>query len=54
VYQISSKSNDKPLDTGTPKIFKMGAAAISENGGTLPVSCVSDSAGVSFVVYEIS
>jgi hypothetical protein len=37
VYQISSKSDDNWPTQGISLIFKMAAAAIFENGATLPV-----------------
>jgi hypothetical protein len=44
VHQISSKSGDKWLNYGILMIFKMAAAAILGNGGTLPVQHFLDSA----------
>jgi hypothetical protein len=37
VYQFSSKSGDKWLTFSIALIFKMAAAAIFENGGTLRI-----------------
>jgi hypothetical protein len=38
MYQVSSKSSDKWPTYSISLILKMAAAAIFENGGTLPVS----------------
>jgi hypothetical protein len=51
VYRTSSKSSDKWLTYSVALIFKMAAAAIFENGGTLPLLLFPNS-DISEVVQE--